>query len=356
LLSWVEPADAGGHKIRCAFRQGNAWTTASTVYTYKSGELVFTEPSAPTMLALEDGSLVAQWLVKIKGAIDPYARNIYISRSRDGGKTWSSPIIPHRGGKMSDHSFVSMAPFGKGGVALYWLDGRKMKYTPPDNYDGPTVLMSATIGPNDELWQEVEIDGDVCSCCPTSGALTSRGPIVAYRDHREEIRDISFVRFLNDRWSEPQTLHDDRWEIDGCPVNGPVFAGDGNRLAVVWYTAAKGAPQVKISFSENAGDKFGAPVRVDEGKPAGRADVMLVGNDDAVVSWVEKGEKDLRILVRRVGADGKRSPASVVWTSESGKNAGFPHLAKSSAEWLIAWTDATGPKRVRAAAFKMTGQ
>jgi hypothetical protein len=352
LLSWVEPADAGGHKLRCAIRQGNTWTAASTVYTYKSGELVFTEPTAPAMLALEDGTLVAQWLVKIKGAIDPYARNIYVSRSRDGGKTWSSPIIPHHGGKMSDHSFVSMTSMGRDSVALFWLDGRKEKYTAPDNYEGQVALMHTTIGPNGESGREVEIDADICTCCPTSAALTARGPIVAYRDHRGEIRDISFLRFLNGRWSEPQSLHDDRWEINGCPVNGPVFSADGNRVAAVWFTAAKDVPKVKISFSENAGETFGDPIEVDEGKPAGRADVVLVGKDGAVVSWVERGEKGLRILVRRVGADGRRSPALVVWTSENGKSAGFPHMAKSGAEWLIAWTDMTGPKRVRTAAIK----
>jgi hypothetical protein len=356
LLSWVEPADAGGHKLRCAIRQGNAWTAASTVYTYKSGELVFTEPTAPAMVALEDGTLVAQWLVKIKGALDPYARNIYVSRSRDGGKTWSSPIIPHRGGRMSDHSFVSVTPMGGNRVGLFWLDGRKTKYTAPDNYDGAVALMHTTIGPDGESEQEVEIDGDVCTCCPTSAALTSRGPIVAYRDHRQDTRDISFARFLNGRWSEPKSVHDDRWEINGCPVNGPVFATDGDQVAVVWYTAAKEVPQVNIRFSENGGDTFGSPVRVDEGRPAGRADVVLIGKDGALVSWVERGKEGLRILVRRVSPDSQRSPASIIWTSESGKSAGFPHLAKSGDEWLIAWTDATGTKKVRTVAIKMTGQ
>lgn len=356
LLSWVEPADAGGHKLRCAIRQGNTWTAASTIYTYKSGELIFTEPTAPTLVALDDGTLVAQWLAKIKGALDPYARNIYISRSRDGGKTWSSPIIPHRGGKMSDHSFVSLTPVGGNRVGLFWLDGRKTKFTAPYNYDGPVALMHATIGPDGESSQEVEIDGDVCTCCPTAAALTARGPIVAYRDHRQDVRDISLVRFLNGRWSEPQSLHDDRWEIDGCPVNGPVFSADGNRVAVVWYTAAKNTPQVMISFSENAGERFGKPVRVDEGHPAGRADLSLIGRDGALVSWVEKGKEGLRLLVRRVGTDGRRGPASIVWRSENGKSAGFPHLAKSGDGWLIAWTDMTGPKRVRAAAIKMTNE
>jgi hypothetical protein len=354
LLSWVESDDADKHKLRFAIRQGNAWTAPVTIYTYKSGELLLTEPTAPAMLALEDGTLVAQWLVKIKGALDAYARNICVSRSRDGGKTWSSPIIPHRGGKMSDHSFASLMPLGRSSVALFWLDGRKMRYSSPTDYDGPMVLMHTTIGPNDELGQEVEIDGDLCTCCPTSAVLTARGPIVAYRDHRGGVRDISFARFLNDRWSRPQPLHNDHWEIDGCPVNGPVFSAEGDRVAAVWYTAAKNVPQVKISFSKDAGDTFSNPIRVDEGSPAGRPDVALIGKDGALVSWVEKGSEGLRILVRRVGADGQRSPAAIVWRSESGKSAGFPHLTKSDDGWLVAWTDMTGHKRVRTAVIKMT--
>jgi hypothetical protein len=257
---------------------------------------------------------------------------------------------------MSDHSFVSMTAVGRDSVGLFWLDGRKEKYMGPDNYEGMVALMHTTLGPDGKSPREVEIDADVCTCCPTAAALTTQGPIVAYRDHRQEIRDISFMRFLNGRWSEPQSLHADGWEINGCPVNGPVFSTDGNRIAVVWFTAAKDVPKVKISFSENAGETFGSPIEVDEGKPAGRPDVVLAGKDVAVVSWVERSDKALRILVRRVGADGRRSPASIVWTSESGKSAGYPHLAKSGAEWLMAWTDATGPKRIRAAAIKMTDE
>jgi hypothetical protein len=97
------------------------------------------------------------------------------------------------------------------------------------------------------------------------------------------------------------------------------------------------------------------PIRVNEWNSAGRADVALIGEDSALVSWVGNGKEGLRILTRVVGADGQRSQASILWTSESGKSAGFPHLAKRGDEWLLAWMDATVPKRVRTAAIKMTG-
>jgi hypothetical protein len=51
LPTWIEPADAGGHKLRCSIRQGNAWTAATTVYTYKRGELVKFWSGASALMA-----------------------------------------------------------------------------------------------------------------------------------------------------------------------------------------------------------------------------------------------------------------------------------------------------------------
>lgn len=356
LLSWIELAEAETHKIRFAIRQGNVWSQPSTIYTYKTNELFFTDPSAPAMLALADGTLVAQWVGKIKPMSGPFARNIYVSFSRDKGKNWSKPVIPHRDGKTADHSFVSMAPAGRSSVALFWLDGRKQKYSPPDSYDGPMVVMHNTVSSDGKLGQEVEIDSDVCSCCPTSAALTSQGLIVAYRDHTKEIRDISFARFIDNKWNKPQPVHKDNWEIDGCPVNGPSFSADGNRLAVAWFTAAREIPEVRVRFSENAGEKFNDAIRIDEGEPTGRPDVVLTGKDGALVSWVELTKAGLRILIRHVNTDGRRSPASIVWASSGGKSAGFPHLAKNGNHWIAAWTDPSGNKRIRTAVINMTGE
>ena len=55
--------------------------------------------------------------------------------------------------------------------------------------------------------------------------MTADGPVVVYRDRSEqEIRDISIVRLHDGKWSQPSSVFEDNWKINGCPVNGLSFA------------------------------------------------------------------------------------------------------------------------------------
>ena len=58
----------------------------------------------------------------------------------------------------------------------------------------------------------------VCECCQTSMAISGDIPIVVYRDRSEgEIRDIYYSRYIDSNWTEPHPIHNDGWEINGCP-------------------------------------------------------------------------------------------------------------------------------------------
>lgn len=43
-------------------------------------------------------------------------------------------------------------------------------------------------------------------------------------------------------------------------------------------------PKVKVAFSNNGGASFGQPIRIDEGNPVERVYVVMVSEDEAVVS------------------------------------------------------------------------
>jgi hypothetical protein len=169
--------------------------------------------------------------------------------------------------------------------------------------------------------------------------MTAEGPIVAYRDRTDrEVRDISVVRFADGRWSEPRTVHADGWEINGCPVNGPSIAASGRQVAVAWFTAAQDVPRVKLAFSDDAGGSFGEPVVVDDGRPIGRVETMLLDDGSALVCWMESTGDGGAIRLRRIRRDGEADEAITIAPSGTARSNGFPQLARAGDRLFIAWT------------------
>jgi hypothetical protein len=351
ILSWVEKIGQKRYALRTATRDGKDWSEARTV---AQGENWFVNwADFPSVIALSDGSLAAHWLVKSgKGT---YAYNVNIAKSKDGGKTWSKPIVPHRDNTPTEHGFVSLVPMPDGRLGAVWLDGRNMKDMKEGDNHAPAsasmTLRYAAIDADGNLSDEAQLDERVCECCQTSAALTSEGVMAVYRDRSQtEVRDIYSVRQSNGAWGSPRLVNADNWEINGCPVNGPSIAADGRRVAVAWFTEAGKQPRVKIAFSGDAGATFGAPVPVDDGEAIGRVDVLLLPDGSALVCWMSGSVESGAIKVRRIRPDGTLGPASVIAKTDISRSSGFPRMARLNNEVHFAWTEFGKPSRVRTAA------
>ena len=342
-LSWLEPTSAG-HALRLSAFDGSRWSEARTVRTGR--DFFVNWADFPSVSALGKGQLAAHWLQRTGGAT--YAYGVRIAFSKDDGRTWSDPMIPHRDTSPQEHGFVSMWREGTL-LGAAWLDGRK--YKPGRHPTNEMTVQSTMIGPDGKPGAEFELDGRVCDCCQTSSALTSKGPIVVYRDRSpDEIRDMYVVRRVNGRWTAPVPVHNDGWKVSYCPVNGPNVDARGDRVAVTWFTAANETPRVNMAFSTNAGESFSAPIRIDEGNPAGRVDVALLADGDALVSWVERtGGDTAAIRVRRVARDGKPSTPVTLATSTAARASGFPRMAIVRDDVMFAWTVPGRPSSVRVA-------
>jgi hypothetical protein len=273
-----------------------------------------------------------------------YAYDVMIARSNDGGTTWSPGMTPHHDGTETEHGFVSMFHDSGGSIGAVWLDGRAMAGS-GDGHGGEghgghgdMALRYASLPAAGGTAGDTVLDDKVCECCQTSAAMTSEGPVVVYRDRLAgEVRDISIVRRAGGAWRAPAVVHSDGWKIDGCPVNGPAVDAHGRTVAVAWFTAAGGTPRVKLAFSRDAGESFGPPVIVDDGSPAGRVDVVILGDSGAAVSWLERTGGSGEIRVRRVGADGKAHPSVTVAPSGAARSNGFPRMAGSRGKLVLAW-------------------
>lgn len=343
VLSWLDRTE-DGHDLRFSQWDGTYFSDARTIHS--SDHFFANWADFASVVPVGDGRLVAHWLEKAAGGT--YEYDVWIATSDDDGRSWSEPARPHRDGTLSEHGFVSMVAQGDRGVGAVWLDGRKFKKGANDN---EMTLRFTSMLDSGAFGDEALLDGRVCECCQTGMAATSNGLFVAYRDRSAaEIRDISYVRRVDGEWSEPTTLHEDGWHLEGCPVNGPQVSADGRRVAVAWFTAAEGTPRTYVVFSDDEGASFGEPVRFDDGKPVGRVDVEWLG-DDVVVSWAERLEgRDGEVRMKRVSTDGDIGSAVVIAKTGSGRASGFPRIARFQGELFVSWTESyerNGASRVR---------
>lgn len=351
VLSWVEKIDEKRYALNTSIRDAKGWSEA---YTVAQGENWFVNwADFPSVIALDDGSLAAHWLVK--SGSGTYAYDVNIARSNDGGKTWSKPIVPHLDNTQTEHGFVSLIPLTDGRVGAIWLDGRNMKDV-KDDHDGDKplavsmTLRYAAIDLSGKISDDAQLDERVCECCQTSAALTSEGVIAVYRDRSQnEVRDIYSVRQTNGSWVSPQVVRADNWQINGCPVNGPSVSADGRRVAVAWFTGANDAPRVKLAFSNDAGATFGEAIQVEEANAVGRVDVLLLPDGSALVLWMAGTVDSGEIKVRRIQPDGVLGPASVIAKTDISRSSGFPRMARLGHEVHFAWTEFGKPSHVRTA-------
>ena len=195
------------------------------------------------------------------------------------------------------------------------------------------------------------VDPRVCECCQTSAVVLAGGdPFVVYRDRsHKEVRDISSAILRNGRVESSRTVNADGWVIAGCPVNGPATDQHLDTVVVAWFTHLGDHSEVRVRFSANSAKDYGETIRIDEGHPSGRVDVVLIDSDTAVVSWLESNEKVNAIRWRMVSRTGLKRASQTLTRTLASRASGFPQIEYYQGSLFFAWTDATNPARVRTA-------
>ena len=296
-------------------------------------------------------TLTVVWSKRNEGPQKTRRDAMRMARSVDGGRTFSPARFTHHPGLPGARGWESLAASAGGTVHAVWLDGRdaerKMaeaahagmahKGQPPqDTYHG-------TIGPDGRVVESVVATG-VCFCCKTAVAVDARGAVYAAWRHifPSSMRDIAFAKSTDGgrRFDPLVRVSEDRWELNGCPEDGPTLAVDRTgTIHIAWATLVnEGEPHKALFYATSRdGKTFSPRVRIPTAAAAtpGHPQLVVTSDGGAAIVWDELVEGVRRVSFTRASRAGVFQQAQILSGDESASN---PVIVRSESSLLIAWT------------------
>jgi hypothetical protein len=194
----------------------------------------------------------------------PFANELRLSRSLDGGQTFLPSALINDDGELVNHSFDSIRIGREGAIHVAWIDGRGGKKT-----SGTYVTRSNDHGTSFE--KNTKIDDETCVCCRTSVAVAPDGTVyVAWRKMFGDIRETVVARSFDGgtTFSAPVVVGNDRWVYPSCPHRPASLGVDGGgRVYVSWYTEGEDeTPAVYLAYSDDHAQTFSPKYQLNRSK------------------------------------------------------------------------------------------
>ena len=294
--------------------------------------------SPPKLAYSPDGALNALYVVtRLEPGRRFPAAALRFVRSTDGGAHWSAPVSVTDDSTFGSHNFQALYAGHDGMLYASWLDGRMGK---------STVFMTRSSDGGKTWSPNLRVsNGEACPCCRTTMASAPDGTLyLAWRRvFPGNVRDIVVAKSTDHgaSWQEPVRAHADDWVFDGCPHAGPSLQVDGaGHVHIAWWTGKQGAAGVWYARSDDAGRTFGTPVALGVAEFSRPAHVQLAlgGKDRLVAAWDDGTLATPRIVVR-TSTDGGAKWSAPATLSDSGKTAGFPVVAAHGDRMSVAWSE-----------------
>ena len=339
-LSWISSNEGNKSTLNFSQLKEGKWTNTQTMAT---GSNWFVNWADFPAHAINENLILSSYLKKSDSGT--YTYDVILSLQKLSGEKVKEDFLLNTDGVKAEHGFVSIIPNHNQGFFITWLDGRNTVDKDLDGYHKPMTIRFAEITNKGDVIDESELDSATCDCCQTSIAVTNKGPVVVYRDRSDkEVRDIYIARKINGIWGVPTPIHNDGWEINGCPVNGPKVASNSNNLAISWFTVSNEKPTVNLSFSKSNGASFGTPIKINDDDAIGRVDVAFLNPQEVLVSYIEGDDVGTYLRIKKVSIDGKVSAPITISKIDGGRNSGVPQLEILDNEAFIVWTVLKGKK------------
>jgi len=318
----------------------------------------------PPRIAVAGSVLTVVWTAK--GA---NGTRLLQSRSTDGGKTFAKSTVVPGSDAAGNRGWENTTVDRRGRVFVVWLDHRELARQDGEvaaghhdhaahaaaaggaKPDGVAMAQRSKlfIGSLDGEHAPRAITGGVCYCCKT--ALASGGDGAIYSAWRHvypgNIRDIAFTmsRDGGATFRAPVRVSEDRWQLEGCPDDGPAMAIDSaNRVHIVWPTLVSDGGDETIALfyaTSSDGASFTPRQRIPASGMPHHPQIAIASDGSPVVAWDEAANG------RRTAAIARRaSPSAAFGREVLAAGAVYPVIVPVGDAIAAVWTSGRGDAAV----------
>ena len=239
----------------------------------------------------------------------PYTGEIRFTRSLDGGRTFSPPIVVHQDRQVITHRFDSLAVNARGQVFVAWIDKRDVVAAAAAKapaYRGAAVYFAVSDDRGATFRGDHKLADHACECCRIALSVHDDGSLTAMWRHifAPNVRDHALAQLFPDGRTGPmERVSFEDWRIDACPHHGPALTQDAHGgLHAVWFSAAPG--QSGLTYGRIQGGKVDALRRVG-GETAAHADIQASGKH-VFIAWKEFDGERTRLRAQRSDDGGQQ--------------------------------------------------
>jgi hypothetical protein len=288
------------------------------------------------------------------------ATEIKLARSADGGRTFSAPITLQAAGAAGDRGWPALTVDASGTAHVVWLDHRGMAAGADEHahhksgeYDGVAMAQRSGLyyrASGETNLPERQLTPGVCYCCKTALVASPSGALYAAWRHvyPGNIRDIAFTasRGGGHSFAPPIRVSEDRWQLNGCPDDGPAMVVDTTgRVHVIWPTVLQGdEPEGALFYAtSDDGRRFTPRVRVPTmGSPKpSHPQISADSNGRVMVAWDEVIDGTRSAFVRELAPDASKLQATEPIRLDPHNSSMYPVMAAVADATVVAWTSGT---------------
>jgi hypothetical protein len=363
-VAWGASFPSGATDIFLAMSRDAGRTFASPVRVNdKDGDARVNGEQPPRVVLQHGDPPIATVVWTTKGE---KGTRLVSARSTDGGRSFTRAATVPGGDAAGNRGWEAATASGQR-VRVIWLDHRELAAHDSSmatmhhqhsgaKPDGVAMAQKSKlyVAALDGSTPPQAVVGGVCYCCKTALATSTDGSVLAAWRHvyPGNIRDIAFAisRDGGRTFAPPVRVSEDKWELEGCPDDGPAMAiNPQNRIHIVWPTLVTESNAQTIALfyaSSTDGRTFTARERIPtEGMPH-HPQIAISPDGSLALAWDELAGGARRAAFARatLNATGRRSFARTIVSGA--EPAVYPVVAPTADAAILAWTSGRAPASV----------